>query len=68
MLKIRLTQAYAHRLAEKPMELANMVLVGIVLSQFLPDEAFSGSVALFGAIAFSGLHVGAYLLMKGGEQ
>jgi hypothetical protein len=57
-------------LAEKAMDLANAVIVGIVLSQFVANEPFKGNIAFMGTVTFVGLHTGAYLLMKkrGGER
>ena len=67
-LRTQRLERYPRMLAEKAMELANMSLFGIVLSQFLADEPFRVSAAFLGTIAFVFLHVGAFVLMRGGEE
>lgn len=66
-MKLHLSKAYSHMLAEKAMELANAALVGIVFVQFLPNQSFSATIALFGVLTFICIHISAYFLMQGGD-
>jgi hypothetical protein len=62
-----LPSKYRAKLAEKVMDWANLLFVGLVIAQIIPaNQEFNWRIAIAGSLVFAGAYCFAYRLMKGG--
>ncbi len=62
-----LVQDDRRAIAEKVMELGNLILVALAIGQLLALPKFNEMVAVFGIVLFIEAYFVAYMLMRGGE-
>lgn len=68
MAKKRFTVDQRGRIAEKLMELGNLIFVGLILGQALADNPFDFRMASVGGVGMLMLYFVAIRIMKGGGK
>ena len=69
VLRKQITKNQREKFAEKILEWGNLVFVGLVIAQIVPEtDPFRLHVAIIGVISFTSAYLTALFIMKGGGE
>ena len=64
----KLTRDQRGRIAEKIMELGNLIFVGLVIAQFVPNISINLMIIILGFVMFIVIYIIAIRFMEGGAR